>query len=301
MQTYRIALVTARPARPLDEDLAPLEQALRRAGAQVEIVDWDDATIDWATFDLAVLRSAWDYPKRLPEFLAWTDRVSTRTTLLNPAPVIHWNTDKHYLAELNHAGVPTVPSHFIEPGEEATTGLQRFFALHPGVAEFVVKPAVGAGSRDARRFLRSDIVAATGHADHLLDARRSVLLQPYFERVDDDGEKSLIYVAGAFSHAVRRGAVLRRGDPAIRALFNDKNISATTPADDEHRVGASVLAAQPFGALLYARVDLIRNSGGMPCVLEAELTEPSMFLVLAPEAADRFAAAILDAAWKAGR
>ena len=171
----------------------------------------------------------------------------------------------------------------------------------PASQNLSIKPAVGAGSRDARRFLRSDIVAATGHAEQLLDARRSVLLQPYFERVDDEGETSLIYIAGAFSHAVRRGAVLRRGDPAIRALFNDKNISATAPADDEHRVGASVLAAQPFGALLYARIDLIRNSGGMPCVLEAELTEPSMFLPLAPAAAARFAAAILDSAWKAGR
>jgi O-ureido-D-serine cyclo-ligase len=301
MQTYRIALVTAPSARRLDEDLALLDTALRIAGAEVEIVDWDDATTDWSAFDLAVLRSAWDYPKRLQEFLAWTEHVAARTTLLNPASVIRWNTDKHYLAELNHAGVPTVPSHFIEPGEEATTGMQRFFALHPGVAELVVKPTVGAGSRDARRFLRADIVAATGHAQLLLDGRRSVLLQPYFERVDDEGETSLVYMSGTFSHAVRRGAVLRRSEPAIRALFNDKNISLTEPADDEIRVGAHVLATQPFGALLYARVDLIRNSGGMPCVLEVELTEPSMFLPLAPGAADRFAAAILDAAWKSGR
>src|SRR5262245_62076614 len=113
METPRLALVTARAARRLDEDLAPLEAALRSAGAETAIVDWDDLAAEWGAFDFAVLRSTWDYAKRLPEFLAWAHEVSQVTTLLNPLPVVRWNLDKHYLAELSHAGVPTVPSHFV--------------------------------------------------------------------------------------------------------------------------------------------------------------------------------------------
>lgn len=296
MSSPRIALVTTRAARRLDEDLAPLETALRAAGAEAQLVDWDDAAAEWESFDIAVLRSPWDYARRLTEFLSWAQEVARVTTLLNPLPVVRWNIDKHYLAELIHAGVPTVASHFIEPGEEAQTGLQRFFALHPQMAEFVVKPAVGAGSRDTHRHARADVVVATSQAQKLLDQRRSVLLQPYLTRVDEQGETALIYYAGEFSHAVRKGPLLRRGEPPMRALFKKEHVSARKPELDELRLGERTLAAQPFGTLAYARVDMIRDESGEPRVLELEMYEPSMFFALAPGAAERFSAVILASA-----
>ena len=143
-----IALVTARAARGLDDDLSPLQTALQDAGANVSIVDWDDASADWGRFDLALLRSTWDYTDRLAEFLGWAQRVGSQTHLLNPFDVVRWNTDKHYLRDLAKAGVATVPSEFIEPGQNAAAELDRFQVSHDG--EFVVKPAIGAGSRDAR-------------------------------------------------------------------------------------------------------------------------------------------------------
>src|SRR5689334_10827118 len=101
-----IALVSARVARSLDEDQSPLEGALREAGASVTVADWDDPAVDWAAFDLAVLRSTWDYTTRLTDFLAWAAEVSRRTRLVNPLPVVQWNVDKHYLRDLERAGVP---------------------------------------------------------------------------------------------------------------------------------------------------------------------------------------------------
>jgi O-ureido-D-serine cyclo-ligase len=293
METSRIALVSAHVARPLDDDLAPLEAALHAAGAEVSIEDWDDPAVEWESFDLALLRSAWDYSRRLPEFLAWAQEISRLTTLVNPLPVIQWNTDKHYLAELHHAGVATVPSHFIEPADDAAAGLQRFFALHPALADFVVKPAVSAGSRDTQRYAREDIEIARAHAQKLLDKGRSVLLQPYLHRIDDLGEKCLIFYAGEFSHAVHKGPLLKRGEPPISALLAKEVVQASDAETDELRVAAAALAAQPFGTLSYARVDLIRHSNGAPCVLELEMCEPSMFFNLSPGAAERFAAVVM--------
>jgi hypothetical protein len=295
METKKIALVTARAARRLDDDLAPLEAALRGAGAEADLVDWDDAAADWPAYDLALLRSPWDYSKRLAEFLAWAVRVTDETLLLNPVPVLRWNTDKHYLAELAHAGVPVVPSHFIEPGESGASGLQRFFSLHPDVPEFVAKPAVGVGSRDARRFAHDDFDAAIAHVQRLLDARRSVLLQPYLGRIEQHGETSLVFIEGEFSHAVRKGPLLKRGEPPVSALVRKEILSAREPDVDELRAASGALAAQPFGALLYSRVDLLRDDAGVPRVLELELTEPTMFFALACGSADRFAAAIVEA------
>ncbi len=122
----RIALVSARAARHLDEDLAPLLAALAEKGADAAVADWDDPEVDWSAYRLALLRSTWDYTERLPEFLAWADSAAARTTLINPPAVIRWNTDKHYLGDLARAGVPVVPTQFVEPGENAEQKLQRF-------------------------------------------------------------------------------------------------------------------------------------------------------------------------------
>ena len=287
----RIALVTAAAARTLDEDLAPLDAALRDAGIDSSIVEWDDTSIDWSQFDLAVLRSTWDYSTRLADFLAWIDRVSPATTLLNPRDVVRWNTDKHYLAHLAKAGVPTVPSEFVEPGEDAREALDAFLDCIGD--EFVVKPSVGAGSRDAQRYARSERDAALVHAQRLLDANRSVLLQPYLARVDAYGETALMFFEGRFSHAIRKGPLLRRGEGPTRALFAAEHITPRDASADEIAVAERTLAAIPFAKpLLYARVDLIHDDAGAPCVLELELSEPSLFFTQAPGSAERFAQAI---------
>ena len=133
----KIALVTAIAAFSLDEDLAPLHAALVRAGAQPEILAWDDPTVSWSRFDIALLRSPWDYTERLPEFLAWATRVSTQTRLLNPLAVIERNTDKHYLADLAKARIATVPSLFVEPGDNAGKALDAFLKKFKDTTEFV--------------------------------------------------------------------------------------------------------------------------------------------------------------------
>jgi O-ureido-D-serine cyclo-ligase len=290
-----IALVSARAARDLDEDLPPLLAALRDCAAPVSVVDWDDAGVDWARFDMALLRSTWDYAQRLPEFLDWIERVSRRTCLLNPPAIVRWNTDKHYLLDLARAGVPTVPSEFVVPGQDVAHALREFQAHH-GSGELVVKPAIGAGSRDAQRHPGGERTAIEAHLRRLVDAGRSALLQPYLERVDAHGETALIYFAGRFSHAIRKGALLRTGEGPTEQLFAAETITPRDPTPEERRVGELALRAIPQGPLLYARVDLIRDASDAPRVLELELTEPSVFLLHDQGSAARFASAIL--AWR---
>ena len=92
---------------------------MRKAGAEVEILAWDDFSVSWKRFDKVVLRSTWDYTERLPEFLSWCERTATQTELLNTADIVKWNTDKHYLADLARNKCPVVESVFIEPGQAA--------------------------------------------------------------------------------------------------------------------------------------------------------------------------------------
>jgi O-ureido-D-serine cyclo-ligase len=275
-----------------------LEGALHAVGARSQIVDWDDGQVDWGSFDIALLRSTWDYTDRLREFLAWVDAAARHTRMLNPPAVVRWNTDKHYLAELARAAVPVVPSTFVEPGESADRALHDFLARHGDTSEFVVKPSVGAGSRDTQRHGRTEFGPAVAQTQRLLSAERSVLLQPYLNSVDRDGETALIYVAGQFSHAIRKGPLLPpglAGSPAV-GLFAPEKVTPRTPGMDELRVADRVLAALPFAAPLYARIDLIRDATGAPTLLELELTEPSLFFGYATGAAERFTAAALEVA-----
>jgi glutathione synthase/RimK-type ligase-like ATP-grasp enzyme len=294
----RIALVTAREALPLDEDMPPLRAALAGAGVTADVPCWDDPGVDWSGYDAALLRSTWDYVDRIDEFLEWCERCERQTRLLNPSGVVRWNTDKHYLVHLAKAGVPVVPTRFVEPGAAAETELAAFLRSGPGgcavggahaFEEFVVKPAIGAGSRDAARYARSEASAALQHLERLIGAGRSVMLQPYLARVDAQGETAVLYLGGGFSHAIRKGPLLRRGAGLVEGLFAPEDIRPRETAPAELSVAAAAFAAIPFDAPAYARIDLIRDDTDAPVVLELELTEPSLFLAHAPRAAERLA------------
>jgi len=294
----RIALVSAREALPLDEDMPVLVPALAAAGVEVSTPSWDDPRVDWSTYHAAVLRSTWDYVERIDEFLDWCTRCAAATLLLNPPEVVRWNTDKHYLAQLARAGVPVVPTRFVEPGTFAAREFDEFLQGGPsacavGVAgdieQFVVKPAIGAGSRDAARYRREDVEPALDHLQELLAAGRSVLLQPYLARVDEHGETAALYLGGEFSHSIRKGPLLHHGAGLVAGLFAPEDIRPRAADSAELAVAAAAYAAIPFESPAYARVDMIRDDRGAPVVLELELTEPSLFLACAPGSAERFA------------
>ncbi|HEX7374906.1 MAG TPA: hypothetical protein VF277_08020 [Steroidobacteraceae bacterium] len=301
--TAAIALVSAREALPLDEDMPLLVPALESLGARVDTPAWDDAAVDWARYDVAVLRSTWDYVERIDEFLAWAERTSAATRLCNAPPVVRWNTDKHYLAHFERRGVAVVPTRFVEPGADADAEIAAFLAGGAGSLSagaptdfdtFVVKPSIGAGSRDAARYRREDAGAALDHLRRLVTAEgRSAMLQPYLDRVDDVGETALLYFDGEYSHSIRKGPLLRVGTGLVAGLFAPEQITPREPDAAERKLATAACAALPFATPLYVRVDLIRDQQGHPVVLEVEMTEPSVFLLQAPPAAQRFARAIL--------
>jgi glutathione synthase/RimK-type ligase-like ATP-grasp enzyme len=288
----RIALVTCRAARGLDEDMPALVAAFAATGATAEIVDWDDTMVEWSRFDAALLRSAWDYAERRTEFLAWAERTAAETALFNPLSVVRWNSDKHYLGELAQAGLPVVPTSYAETPADATRVLAEFLARH-GASELVVKPAVGAGARGARRHDRTATGETLAHMRALLEEGRSVMLQPYLEDVDTGGESALMFIDGRFSHTVRKGALLPRGAQATAGLFAPEEIGPRTADAAELAVAERILARLPFDRLLYARVDLVRDGEGEPRLLELEITEPSLYLSHEPGSAARLVSAVL--------
>ncbi len=277
-----LALVSATDFASKDEDMAPLQAAAADAGLSCAVWCWDDPSVDWSACRLALLRSPWDYIERYVEFIAWLASAEAQCQLLNPADLVRWNTDKRYLLELAQAGAPVIQTLAIAPGG----ALRR-----PDSAEFVIKPAVGNGSRGARRFGANEEEAAATHLQALHDQGHTALVQPYLERVDVGGETALLYFDGEFSHAIRKNALLRRKQDAGNTL-TEEAISAREPNADQRAVGDKVLAAlarlKPQShPPLYARVDLLDDPQGQPQLLELELAEPSLFFSHAPGSAAR--------------
>ncbi len=283
-----IALVTCREVPELDSDTRLLVDPLAALGISAMPAVWDDPNIDWSVFDLTVVRSPWDYIHRRSEFLAWANRVPR---LANPADVIEWNTDKRYLQELAGSGVPVVQTIWLQPEQPWT---------FPTNGEWVVKPAVSLASLDTGRYRLDDGSQrglAVDHVRRLQLAGRTVMVQPYLAGVDTEGETSLVYVGGAFSHAMRRRAVLDGPDTGLDRRFQhdwEAGLRIQRPTRAQSALAEQVLAAVPGGPerLLYARVDLLPGPEGAPVLIEIELTEPVLFLGHAAGAADRFAAAI---------
>ncbi|MFE9623311.1 RimK family alpha-L-glutamate ligase [Streptomyces sp. NPDC006527] len=286
----RIALATYDPGPEpsKDSDLPVLVRALEEAGAEAEAVHWDDPDADWASYDLAVIRSTWDYSWRAAEFTVWLERCAGLTRLANPVGVVLWNTDKRYLGELAETGVPTVPTRYLAPGEPA--GL-------PSDHEYVVKPTSGAGARFAARYTPDDHDTALRHLERMHAEGFTAMVQPYLKSIDVNGERALQFFAGRLLHASRKGAVLAPGTPYDADKVAHPDLEVWQPTAAELAVAERALAAVPGAPdLLYARVDLVDGEDGEPRLMELELVEPNLFLWLHPDSVPRVTEAILAAA-----
>ena len=287
----KLRVATCRTLPEPDADAAPLAAALAAAGFDAELVAWDDPAADWDAPVPTIVRSTWNYALDVHGFLAWIERVGARAPLWNPPDVLRGNVHKRYLHELAARGVPVIPTRLVERG--ATLDLARA-ADELGTTRLVIKPEVGAGSLGARVFeLARPAGADTGGvadagaraAAHLTDltSRGAALVQPYIASVDDYGERSLVWIDGELSHAIRK---------APRFVGDAESVTGPFPiADDERAVAVAALA--PYAErILYGRVDLARDASGQPLVMELELVEPSLFFARQPGSAERYAAAL---------
>jgi hypothetical protein len=263
-----IAFATSAAFRDVDQDLPVIQAAADERGIDIEIQSWDDPDTDWSTFDLVVVRSCWDYIERRDEFLEWAGSVPR---LHNSREVIGWNTDKIYLRQLEAAGIPIIETRWnVAPGDDIGS---------PG--EWVVKPTVSAGSMDTARWHTAEDVYA--HSAELIAAGRTSMTQPYISSVDDEGETAMLFIGGVFSHAIRKGQLLERGEGVVQDRAGRETIDPRTPSSAQRDIAHAALAAVDTvlghpADLLYARVDLVTDADGAPIVIELELTEPSLFL-----------------------
>jgi O-ureido-D-serine cyclo-ligase len=286
----RLAVAASARSPDLRSDWPLLRDALDHLGIAASTEVWTDPAVPWRHFDLVVANGAWDNIHRPAEFLSWAESTARTVPVVNTPATLRWGMDKRYLAHLAAAGVATVPTTWLRPaGGEDTT----LHPLPPG--DCVVKPAVSGGGFQTARYRPGEHAAARVHIRQLLDAGRDVMVQPYVGAVDVDGERGLVFLAGRFSHAIRKGPLLRHGTGPRSHLWQHEQITAVEPTPAELALARSALARSALavaerllGPTTYARVDLIPLAGTV-AVLELELVDPALFFEVEPGTAPRFA------------
>jgi glutathione synthase/RimK-type ligase-like ATP-grasp enzyme len=280
-----VALVTCEQYPDLSADDRVLAQALAARGYRAVAQRWDAPDRPWEEHRALVIRSCWDYHRRPAEFLAWLEEIERRPVrVFNPVATMRWNARKTYLRQLAESGIPVVPTAWVD---DATASLEQVMRTR-GWHSAVVKPTVSATAFETWR-VGPLVTPEDEHRFEMLRRQREVMVQPFLEQIERDGELSLVFLGGRFSHAVvkRPGP----GDFRVQADFGG-TAEPVQPSRELIAQAERVLSAAP-APCLYARIDGCVVEGSLQ-LMELEVIEPSLFFLSDAGAASRFVAAFDD-------
>lgn len=286
MKRKEVALVTYKRKPGLSDGDSLLIKPMKEAGFDAVAVPWDRKKVDWSSFEVVVIRSCWDYHKRVDEFYEWLEQLETSgVRVFNPLNIIRWNADKHYLEKFISRGISVIPTHFVNQGE--TYDLREILARLDR-PEIIVKPTFGASADGVRRIRRHDLKKIERAVQNVLRFG-DAMIQPYLSEIKTGGEYSFVFFGKKFSHAIIK-------KPAINDFRTQPNFGGSESVVE---VGlnfinqAQQIINEDSGPLLYARVDGIMIEGKLQ-LMELELIEPYLFFEFEPSAAQKFVQAMVD-------
>jgi glutathione synthase/RimK-type ligase-like ATP-grasp enzyme len=256
-----------------------------KRGVDAASVSWGDPGMDWNRFDLALLRSTWDYIDERERFLTVLSAIeASRCLLFNPLAAVRWNSDKHYLFDLADWGVPTVPTYRV-----STTDHARLLdtAAKEGWPDVVLKPRVGAGGSEVHRVAPQEVAGTLAKLSEK-HPQYEFLAQPLIESVITEGEWSFIFIDGGLSHVLLKKPA--PGDYRAHGIYGG-SVASAEPTPEDRRQAEAMLGKLPFD-LLYARLDLVRVDGRL-AVMELELVEPMLYFDRAPASIGRLVGATM--------
>lgn len=263
-----------------------LFEPLEAVGWFAEEVSWRKPDVDWDSYDVVVIRTSWDYQDDVEGFMACLQRIQASSAqLLNSLKIVEWNINKSYLKDLQNQGINIVPSLWFD--SFTLSELQAGFT-HFDTPQIVLKPLISANADHTYRLTPEDL---NQQADELqaVFARREFMLQPFMTGIVDEGEYSLFYFAGHYSHSILKQP--GSGDFRVQEEHGGR-LSCVEPCEELLTTARHCLAALPAD-VLYARIDLVRYKNEF-AVMEVELIEPSLYFNMDPESPQRFVDAFIE-------
>jgi len=262
------------------------EEPFAEQGFTIDTVSWHNFTHDYSQYEAVIVRTTWDYQNSVTEFSQSLARIEqSGTKLINPLPLMLWNINKRYLRTLSKQGVPIIPSIFLDnlKGIE----LHEFFEDF-ACDEVIFKPLVSANSDNTFRVSTKTLPTQEAELKSVF-ANTECMVQPFLSAIVDDGEYSLFFFNGQYSHTIKK--VPKTGDFRVQEEHGGQ-LYSVQPTPAQLDVAQKVLTALP-SECLYARVDLVDNKGQWQ-LMEVELIEPSLYFNMDPDSPSRFVTATID-------
>jgi len=263
-----------------------LFEPLKTVGWLAEEVSWRKPDVDWNNYDAVVIRTTWDYQDDVEGFMACLQRIEASSAQLqNSLKIVEWNISKSYLKDLQNQGINIVPTLWFDSFSlsEIQAGFDYFDS-----PQLVIKPLISANADHTYRLTPESLVQ---QADDLkaIFASREFMLQPFLNGIVDEGEYSLFYFAGHYSHSILKQP--ESGDFRVQEEHGGR-LSSIQPCEDMLTTARHSLAALPED-VLYARIDLVRHKKEF-VVIEIELIEPSLYFNMDADSPQRFVDAFIE-------
>lgn len=269
------------------EDERLIQASLEAKGYRAIRVAWDDTNVDWSTFDAIIIRSTWNYFYHIEDFKKWLTHAASKTLVINDAELIKWNIDKSYLFDLEQNGIRIPASVKVPKG--TTASLQELCKLHFPDQDIVIKPTVGGGAHITHYITQSEITSYIEKFKGYISAE-DMIIQKFQKNVVTQGELSLVYISGEYTHAVLKKA--KKGDFRVQDDFGG-TVHVYQPSSEVLAFANETIDALDT-APVYARVDIIFNDDMQPCITELELIEPELWFRQNPKSADALAESIAE-------
>lgn len=254
---------------------------LNELGWHVETISWRDKTVDWNDFEAVIIRTPWDYQKSPDEFLKVLRKIDkSKARLENPLKIVEWNLSKEYLRELETNGIKIVPTIWDEKTVDETN-FQKWLE-HFQTGEIIIKPIISATAEFTYRLKKfsSELIE--------IFANKPFMIQPFMPKIVTEGEFSLFYFGGNYSHTILKTPKAKD----FRVQEEHGGIITQIVPTEKLLQTAQTVFEQISDELLYARIDFVRDENDNFCLMELELIEPALYLRMEKNAPERFAKTI---------
>ncbi|MBO9674088.1 MAG: hypothetical protein J7577_11630 [Sphingobacteriaceae bacterium] len=259
---------------------------LKEKGLKIEKVIWNDPSITWEDYSLAILKSPWDYFDLIEDFYKWLDHLEQKKVkLINPIEVVRWNSNKQYLQEIETAGLKITPSFFIQNKE--CVNLNHFFGKF-NTGKLIVKPCVSGGAKNTFKVTIDNVEEVNQKLNQLIQ-EEDFIVQPFLPEILENGEWSFIFFNGIYSHSLIKKA--KPGDFRVQPAHGG---SVYPQKPDNEQIATAQQYVDLFAKnCLYARVDGTFVNGDF-LLMELELIEPFLFLNTEPQNYERYYKALKE-------
>lgn len=264
-----------------------LLEFLQKKGLSIQKEIWDDPKVDWTKYELAIIKAPWDYFDKYEQFLQWLTLLeSLNISLLNPVSTIRWNSDKHYLKDIENEGFEVIPFQFIEKKEN--TDLSKYFKLF-NCEKLIIKPTISGGAKNTFAVTKTEIDQISPTIYSLLQ-EESFMVQPFIKEIQKEGEWSFLFFNGKFSHCILKK--VKSGDFRVQHIHGGSVHPVKNPPAELLKSAEEYINTFANDCL-YARVDGVVINGKFS-LMELELIEPYLYLFTHEEGFENYYLALQE-------